>query len=671
MEEVGTKIQEALAEAQKPKSQVLKKTLIALGIVVFVVLAVGGSAYGYTLVYKDKVYPGVMIGQADLSGMTRDEVVKYLENLNNRLVREGISLSVTKKDGTQEIVRLESMLSNGEDSVEVVRFDSNNLADWAISNGRTSNWLGDLVGPFILRFAYPNQRAAEIVVDENRFKESLLNNLAKYEDANQNANVQVVNLKTGEYKVTEEKTGLRFNYPKIEEQIKNNLHKLSFSVVAIELEEFVPTVTRIDVENILPVLPEIFADGEIGLHYINPQNKLRKDWVLKPENYASWLEVIKDENDDPIFALNQEKVKSFLEEQRVYVDQPAESARFVIEDNKVKEFKGSQTGISLDINKTYDELNTAFKARNYRRKHGPEKVIKTVAMATHMVDPEVKLSDVNNLGITDVIGVGVSTFRDSHTNRIKNITNAVRRLNGVLIKPDEEFSANRYAGPYTAENGFLPEAVIKGNEIKNEIGGGMCQIGTTLFRMAMNSGLDITQRRNHSLVVGYYADPVNGNPGTDATLYEPMLDLKFKNDTGNYLLLQTDIDFKKQQLTFTLWGKPDGRSGSYTHPLVSKWIPAGTPQVIKTTKLAPGKKDCQAAFRGAVASFTYTRITPSGEKIERVFDSYYRPLPQICLVGVDPNEITDTPPTAPCPEGQVCEPVEPVTDPIEPFSTST
>jgi vancomycin resistance protein YoaR len=115
-----------------------------------------------------------------------------------------------------------------------------------------------------------------------------------------------------------------------------------------------------------------------------------------------------------------------------------------------------------------------------------------------------------------------------------------------IIKPGEEFSANHYAGPFTAENGYLPEAVIKGNEIKNEIGGGMCQIGTTLFRMAMNTGLQITQRRNHSLVVSYYADPVNGNPGTDATLYEPLLDLKFLNDTGNYLLLQTDIDYQKQ-----------------------------------------------------------------------------------------------------------------------------
>ena len=188
----------------------------------------------------------------------------------------------------------------------------------------------------------------------------------------------------------------------------------------------------------------------------------------------------------------------------------------------------------------------------------------------------------------------------------------------------------------------LPEMVIKGREIKPEIGGGMCQIGTTLFRTAMNSGMPISERRNHSLVVSYYADPVNGNPGTDATLYEPNVDFKFINDTGGYLLLQTSIDYKKQELVFTFWGKSDGRKGSYTHPEVTKWIPAGEPQEIIVTTLKPGERKCQNAFRGAVTSFTYTIINSSSEKIERVFDSYYRPLPQICMVGA-PLASTSTP----------------------------
>jgi len=252
-----------------------------------------------------------------------------------------------------------------------------------------------------------------------------------------------------------------------------------------------------------------------------------------------------------------------------------------------------------------------------------------------VIEPKIKMSDVNDLGIHGIVGFGYSTFRDSHNNRIKNIANAVDHLNGTLIKPGEEFSTNKYAGPYTLENGYLPEEVIKGTEIKKEVGGGMCQIGTTMFRTAMNSAMPIVERQNHSLVVGYYADPVNGNPGTDATLYDPYLDLKFLNDTENYLLLQTEIDYDKQELKFTLWGMSGGRKGWFTHPIVERWISPGEEQKIETLDLEPGTEKCQSAFVGAVTTFSYYRLIPGEEKIEREFESYYRPLPRICLVGVE------------------------------------
>ena len=98
-----------------------------------------------------------------------------------------------------------------------------------------------------------------------------------------------------------------------------------------------------------------------------------------------------------------------------------------------------------------------------------------------------------------------------------------------LFKPKH---INRFE-PFTIEAGYLPELVIKGDEIKPEIAGGLCQVGTTMFRAAMNSGLKITERQNHSLVVSYYNDLSNGNPGTDATIYDPHPDFRFLNDTGN------------------------------------------------------------------------------------------------------------------------------------------
>jgi hypothetical protein len=100
------------------------------------------------------------------------------------------------------------------------------------------------------------------------------------------------------------------------------------------------------------------------------------------------------------------------------------------------------------------------------------------------------------------------------------------------------------------------------------------------------------------------------------------------------LLLQTEIDNSKKNLIFTLWGTSNGTKGSYSHPVVSRWIPYGDAVEKETTDLEPGKKNCQAAHRGAEASFTYTRTFADGTEQKQVFSSYYRPLPQICLVGV-------------------------------------
>lgn len=618
----------------------LKKIgLFFLFLVVLFGVAAGASA-SYLKFYQDKIYPGVYAGHYHLGAMGREDLENFIETTNNRLSREGINLDLTV--GQKKSALRLSTISSGGSATELVKLDSYTLWQDAYRLGRSGHWWERLFGPLSYRIQNTNLNAP-VKIDWLNLINTLQNNLDELVDKPRNANVMITSFSPLSYVIVSEQSGLEFEYEKIIAQIQNNLSQLYLGDIAVSAKQFEPVIKLADAQKASANLNTILGYGDLGFNYVDPQTKARYDWPLTLAQYGSWLEVVFDDNQQPVFVLNQEKVKTYLESLRPVVDRVAQDAKFGVDENgKVKEFQASQTGLVLNIDKTYNDLNVAFKERNYH----PVQVTKTIALTVEVTEPVVKMADANELGIEDVIGVGYSTFKDSHTNRIKNIAHAVARLNGVLIKPDEEFSAIRYAGPFTAENGFLPEAVIKGKEIKDEIGGGMCQIGTTLFRMAMNSGMDITQRQNHSLVVGYYADPVNGNPGTDATLYEPSLDLKFKNDTGHYLLLQTDIDYKKQQLTFTLWGKSDGRSGSYTHPIVKKWIPSGEPQEVKTDKVKPGVTKCQNAFRGAVATFTYTRMTPAGEKIDRVFDSYYRPLPKICMVGVDPATL--------CKPGETC-----------------
>ena len=614
----------------KFKKEIKKWKITAFILVgfLFLVILIAGGDWGYLKIYENKVYPGVYAGQYHLGGMTAAEVKGLVENFNNRLWREGIDLLAVDSRGEIKKIEIDPFISS-ESVTPPVILDSDDLAARALLTGRSGSWWERQIAPWEMRLLSPRRLPVKTIVDKNSFFERLDDHLLPLSDQPHDAAIKITQFNPLSYQIVPERPGWVYNNEQVLEKITDNLSALSFELIKLTPQEFKPRITADDLSKLAGNLEAVLSYGDLSLNYIDPQTQVRRDWTVKREQYGAWLAGERDENGNLLLGLKKNEVLEYLNSLRPLVDQPPQDAKFVMAGDKVQEFQASRPGLTLDAVKTFEELNRVFLERNYR----PAEVIQTVGLVVKITESQVKVTAINNLGISEILGVGITTFKDSHTNRIKNIANAVKRLNGTLIKPGEAFSAIKYAGSFTAENGFLPEDVIKGDRILKEIGGGMCQIGTTLFRMAMNAGMPITERRNHSLVVGYYADPVNGNPGTDATLYEPLVDFKFLNDTGNYLLLQAEIDYKKQQLTFTLWGKSDGRKGWYTHPTVSRWIPAGEPKDIEVDNLKPGEKKCQNAFRGAVASFTYTRVTPSGEKIDRVFDSYYRSLPKICLVG--------------------------------------
>ncbi len=608
------------------------KVLKIIGIIFLIVLTVflilGGIVFSYEKSYNDRVYKGVYIGNYHLGGMKKTEIINFVEAFNNRLVSEGIRFYYIDENNKKNIFKIDTFTKGEDNSIELVKLNSQSLAQQAIQIGRSNSWFNNFFNPAFILFKKENIQAKVDLKDE--LFTYLKNDLKSYSKEVTDANIKIKTLNPLTYDIISEQQGMYFDYSIIKNDLVKNLSILKLDDLQVKRNFFEPTIKVAQVKQIANSLSVFLSYGNFGLNHVDSKTKLKKDWILKPSDYQSWIKVIKDDEGNLIFALNKKEVETYLKTIKGDVEQEAVNAKFEIATGKVQKFQASQSGIKIDTDKVFLDLDKAFRERNYQTKE----LTKTVSLAVEIVEPEIKMADANNLGISDVLGVGISSYKYSHVNRIKNIANAVNKLNGVIIKPGEIFSTNKYAGPYTAENGYYPEEVIIGDQIKIEIGGGMCQIGTTMFRSAMNSAMPITQRVNHSLVVRYYEDPVNHNPGTDATLYDPYLDLKFENDTGNYMLLQTEMIEATLDLKFTLWGKSDGRKGSYTHPEVLQWYYPGATIERKTTTLQPGQKSCQNAFTGAKATFTYTRITSSSEKIDRVFDSYYRPLSQICMVGV-------------------------------------
>jgi vancomycin resistance protein YoaR len=255
-------------------------------------------------------------------------------------------------------------------------------------------------------------------------------------------------------------------------------------------------------------------------------------------------------------------VKTTAEKINVKVQEP----ELEIKDEKVIKFIPPTEGLSVDIFKTaFDTLTALQVDRN------------SVQISVNQTLPENSLSQTNSLGINELIAHGVSKFNGSPYNRRHNIAVGTEKFKGIIIKPGEEFSFNKFLGPVEASEGFLPELVIKGDKgTIPELGGGLCQVSSTTFRAAMEAGLPITQRRNHAYAVQYYAPQ-----GTDATIYPGVIDLKFINDTPGAILIwpyQKD----KDTLVFDFYGTKDTRQVTLHTPIQYDKKPNGSMKAIWT-----------------------------------------------------------------------------------------
>ena len=146
--------------------------------------------------------------------------------------------------------------------------------------------------------------------------------------------------------------------------------------------------------------------------------------------------------------------------------------------------------------------------------------------------------------------------------------------------------------------------------------------------------MPVTERRNHSYRVSYY-EPA----GTDATIYSPWPDYKFKNDTGKHILIQARIEYPK--IYFDFWGTKDGRVAMTTEPEIYNIVTPPAKKIIKTTDIPVGIEKCtESAHNGADAKFDYSvQYADQPEPVEETFYSHYIPWQKVCLLGVTEEEL--------------------------------
>lgn len=325
------------------------------------------------------------------------------------------------------------------------------------------------------------------------------------------------------------------------------------------------------------------------------------------------------------FTLEDDKAKEVVSVMAKDVDVPAKDATGKWDSTAEKmKVTPEQTGKKLDIDGSIGKIKSdLLPALQVCRDYPP-----TLELPFAEQAPKVTASILGQ--IDSSMGIFTTAYATSTENRASNVETAAKTINNTLLMPGEEFSFNKVVGPRTVEAGFVTAPVILDGQLQPGMGGGICQVSTTLYNAALLANLKITKRSHHSLPIHY------APPGRDATVAYDSLDLRFENSTSAPILINTFASDRK--LTVSIYGKGPAPkvnivlSNQYNLPI--KNINKDDPNLPKgyTKVESPGK---------AGKAVTVTRVVGEGPdaKREQLSSDKYNGEPSITIVGTGPDTL--------------------------------
>lgn len=586
-----------------------KRWLILATIFLFLFFVLSGVGLGIGFFYNQKIYPGIRVGSIDLSRLSKVDALAKINAIEEMLQADGLKFVAEDK----KVVVNATVISTAPDLAKrLVLLDPQKTIELAYRVGRNDG---------IIKNSFNRLRAALVgtkvdlvyQIDEDELIDHLQASFVELEKLPINAKLIV---KNGKAEVEGEQSGYVFDYKAAVEQLDADVANLVFKTITLELKFSEPEIKKQFTGSAVNSLAKILELDNIKLVFED------QSWNLPQATLTPWLD-FQQVGGEIVIGVDKEAVTKFLEGIAKEINIETKDAKLEFAGDRVVEFQSSQDGRLLNIEQSYKLLN----AQVILADDAELPLVVEVDLA------KVATGDLNDLGIKELLGRGISDFSGSPVNRRHNIDVGVASLNGLLIKPGEEFSVMDALGEIDGESGYLQELVIKGDRTIPEFGGGLCQIGSTTFRAVLWTGLPVTARRNHSYRVAYY-EPA----GMDATLYDPAPDMRFINDTGNHLLFIAKV--VGDELHFEFYGTPDGRKVTIepNPPAVYNIVKPGPPRFIETEDLPPGvKKKVESAHNGADTYFKYTVEYADGRIEEEEFYSHYVPWRETWLIGKDPN----------------------------------
>lgn len=372
--------------------------------------------------------------------------------------------------------------------------------------------------------------------------------------------------------------------------------------------------------------------GDIGLYWSNPEILEEAASIGKKGNIVERYKIKKDlqfENRrlSLQFNVDRELVKHVLSDQCAVYNVEARNATLSRENDEFVIHEG-QTGMVVDENASLSLICDFFTGGW----NGEDTSIDLVVAVDEPLGSKEELSRVK-----DVLGSFTTSFKTSGSSRSANVRNGCALINGTTLYPGEEFSTYDTVSPFSEANGYYMAGSYLNGQVVDSLGGGICQVSTTLYNAVLLSELQVTERHNHSMIVTYV------DPSADAAISESAgKDFKFVNNTSAPIYIEGYTTDDKQ-IGFVIYGeetRDEGHRVAYESEVVSKTYP--DTEVIYTDASAPvGSVTVQSAHVGYKANL-WKVVYENGEQVSRemVNSSTYKMAPRSATVGVataDPN----------------------------------
>lgn len=600
-----------ISQRELPK-QIL--AVLAGGFVLFVSILVVW-VLGYQLAYAGRIFPGVSVAGVDLSGLSPNEAALKL----SQTLSYPITGKVLFRDGEQVWVASPAELG--------MVFDASASAMAAYQHGRSGGLFGALSGQVGARGLGAD--VPPVILFDQRVAYNYLQNIASQVDQS----VVEANLRVDGTNVVSEpgRMGRSLSLDATLIYLTSQLQSFRDGEVPLVIQETAPRLLDVSsqaeaarriLSQPLTISIPSYREGDPG------------PWTFDIVVLANMLSVEVVETNgvtDMRVGLDPAALRPTLEDLKVLVDRNPQNARFVFNDGTgvIEPIAASAIGRVMDVEASITAINEAL----LRGEHNVNLVVAEQAPAVQ--DTAIG----SELGIVQLVAQQTTYFYGSSEARIQNIVTAAGEYHGLLVAPGETFSMGSVLGDVSLENGYAEALIIYGGRTIKGVGGGVCQVSTTLFRTVFMAGFPVVERYSHAYRVSYYEMDASGSidtqyAGLDATVYFPLVDFKFKNDTPYWLLMETYVNVSARTLTWKIYSTDDGRSVTWeTTGLLNK-VPAPEPIFEENPDLGTNQiKQVDYAAEGADVTVTRTVWKGGLVYLTDQFHTHYEPWAAICQYG--------------------------------------